>query len=233
MTILTACQRAAIKLTGSQPTILFSTTDQFALELRVLANEVGEAVMKAHDWRKLTLLQTETGDGSDTSFALPSDYDRMPIKGNVYSSLSQTPLTRAKDLDQWQEFTLSGMAGSPGAWIMLGGELQILPALETGVDATYYYVSNLLWSTEAGIAATKTEATADADVFTLPERLIALGVVWRWKQMKGKEYGEDLKNFEIAFGEEAGRDKGSRLLYVGPARVSSDAELAYPGTITP
>ena len=50
--------------------------------------------------------------------------------------------------------------------------------------------------------------------------------------MKGKEYAEDLKDFEIAMGEEAGREKGSRILYVGKKRVSG-GDLAFGGSVGP
>ena len=233
MTIMTACTDAAYELLGydSAPASLFSSTDEFAVELRTLANKTATAVAKAHDWRKLTLLKTQAGDGSDTSFALPTDYDRMPLKAMIWSTAYTTPLQRVEDLDEWLHMQLTDITVSPGSWIMLGGELQILPAMAASESAKYYYISTLLWSTSAGVAATKAAATLDGDVFTLPERLITLGVIWRWKQMKGKEYSEDLRNAEVAFNEEAGREKGSRILHVGRARIPGDVVTAYPGTV--
>jgi hypothetical protein len=234
MSILTACQKAAIKLLGggASPLQLFGTDDEFAVELRTLANEAAEAVAKAHDWRRLTILKTQGGDGSDTSFALPADFDRMPLKAHVWSTTRDSVMTPARDLDQWLDFQLTSIVGSPGFWIILGGELGILPAMSASESAKYYYVSKYLWAVDGSTTASKAYATADADTFVLPERLITLGVVWRWKQMKGKEYGEDLQNFNFAFGEEAGREKGSRVLHVGRPRFSGGVELAYPGTIT-
>lgn len=231
MTILAACQKAAVKLVGYKPASLFSDAGQLETELATLANESAEAAAKAHDWRALTKLATLAGDGSSTGFTLPADYDRMPLKAAVYSTRSQLPLAPARDLDQWLEFQLTTVVGAPGWWTVLGGQMQIRPALAATDTAKFYYVANLIWAAAPAAAASKTEATADTDLFVLPERLITLGVVWRWKQLKGKEYAEDLRHYEIAFGEEAGRDKGARALSIGRARVAGDAAPAYPGTL--
>src|SRR5215207_92000 len=233
MTILSACQKAAIKILGGggAPAELFSSTDEFAVELRTLANETADNLAKAHEWRKLTILETEAGDGSATSFDLPADFDRLPIKMAVWSTASSTPLSPARDLDEWLDMSLTGFTATPGVWIMLGGELQVLPAPGASDTLKYYYLSNLLWTASGGTVASKTEADSDGDTCALPERLITLGVVWRWKQQKGKEYAEDLRSFEIAFGEETGRDRAPRIIAIGAPRSSSGAALAYPGTI--
>jgi hypothetical protein len=235
MTILSACQEAAIELLGygSMPSSLFSSTDEFAVELRTLANKTATALAKAHDWRKLTVLNTTDGDDDATSFALPSDYDRMPLKAQVWSSARTTPLERVEELDHWLHMQLTETWASGGCWILLGGTLQIAPAMSVDESAKFYYLSNLLWTPNGGSTATKTVATADADTCALPERLITLGVIWRWKKMKGKEYAEDLKDAEIAFGEETGREKGSRILHVGRKRISDDANLSYGGSVGP
>jgi hypothetical protein len=232
MTILSACQSAAVRLLGRRPAAILSSDGQFELELGVLANETAIAIAKAHDWQKLKVLHTISGDGSDTSFALPAAYDRMPLKAAVWSTATSTPLTPARDDDQWLDFQLTSIVGSPGFWRILGGEMQILPAMSASETAKFYYVSNKLWIVDGGTVATKTEATVDTDTCVLPERLIALGVIWRWLQLKGKEYGEALRNFELAFSEEAGRDKGSRILAIGTPRIAGDVQVAYPGAIS-
>lgn len=223
MTVLTACTAAAIELNQPEPASLFSSTDQFPKELRTQANKTAEAILKTYDWQAFTVLQTMTGDGSTTSFPLPDDYDRMVLKSSVLTSQFAAPLGKARDLDQWLNFQLRPFVGAPGWWIVLGGAMQILPALGSGITAKFYYVKNKIVS-----AGTKTEFTVDADTFDLPERLITLGVIWRWRAQKKMEYGEDMRNFEIALAEEMTRDKGSRILTVGRQRIGIDADVAHP-----
>ena len=46
----------------------------------------------------------------------------------------------------------------------------------------------------------------------LPERLLTLSLVWRYKELTGLEYGEDQQNYEIALAQEQTRDRGSYVL---------------------
>lgn len=229
MTILASCQSAAATLLGRQPSSFFGVsvgTDE--TEIASLANETAIAIMKAHDWQKLKTLKTHTGNGSATSFVLPTDFDRMLKKGNVHSSLYKTAyFSPVDDEDEWLYLQDTLATATPGFWIILGGAFQIFPAMASTETARYYYISNLIFS------GTKTQATADADTFALPERLITLGTIWRWRSKKGLEYAEDMQNFNIALAEEISRDKGSRIITVGRARIPDGVQVAYPGNIIP
>lgn len=229
MTALSAASEAAVQLWGRELPTLFSSTDQEVVELRTLLHDVAEDVGKAHDWPVLMARHSISGDGSDTSFPLPADYDRMPVKSNLYSTRSQLPLARVHDIDQWLEFEITPVVGYPGYWVLLGGELQIKPALATGENVRFYYISNRVWTD----GTPKERATQDSDRFRLPERLITLGLIWRWRQMKRLEYGEDLASFSEAMAHEVSRAKGSRILKVGRPRISTGVALAYPGEVTP
>lgn len=227
MTVLSACQEAAIELSQTEPTTLFSTTDRFAKELRVQANKSAVAIMKRYDWQALTKRATITGDGSDTTFDLPTDYDRMAAKTNLASSASNIDLVKATDLDQWDYFQNHFSTPTPGYWIVLGGQLQVMPAPGSGVVHSYYYISRNV------VSGNQAAFTADGDTFVLPERLLTLSIIWRWRASKRLEYAEDMQNFEIAFGEETATDKGSRILVAGQQRMPYNVRTAYPGPLGP
>lgn len=232
MSVLSAAQSAGIRLIGSKPVSLFSPTGanlQFANELAELATETAVDIAKQHDWRTLTKLATITGDGAALAFDLPEDYDRMPVKAAVHSATwEQWRYEPARDLDQWQDILTFAGSGLPGWWIILGGQFQITQGnsvpLGVGTQAKFYYISNQ-------IVAGKTAFTADADEFVLSERLLTLGLIWRWRAQKRQEYGEDMKNYELALEKEIAHDKGSRILATGPLRVRGDFREAYPGAL--
>lgn len=223
MTVLSACAEAAIELNRSEPLSLFSTTDQFSKELRVQANKAAVAIAQAYDWQRLLKLATMTGDGSATAFTLPDDYDRMPKKAALHSSAWQTATFRkADDLDQWLFLNDTDLSGVPGNWIIIGGEMNIFPAMSASETARFYYLTNQI------VSGSKTAFTADADTFLLPERLLTLSVIWRWRAQKRMEYAEDMSNFEIALAEEIGKDRGSNIITVGQIRLPKGAGVAYP-----
>lgn len=225
MTVLSACQEAAIELSQTEPTTLFSSAGKFAKELRVQANKSAVAIAKAYDWQALTKRATITGDGTDTSFSLPTDYDRMVLKTNLASSASNIDLIKARDLDQWDYFQNHLSTTVPGYWMIMGGEVLINPAPATGVVHSYYYISKNV------VTGNKIAFTADTDTFVLPERLLTLSIIWRWRASKRMEYAEDMQNYEIALGEETATDKGSRLLVVGRMRYPGNVRTAYPGPL--
>jgi hypothetical protein len=228
MSILSAAKSAATRLSQQQPTSLFATTDTFSVEIADLANETAVAIAKAHDWQALTKLATLTGDGSEIAFPLPDDYDRMLLKAKVHSIRFRTAVFRAaRDLDEWLFFNDYLTTGTPGNWVILGGQMQIFPAMPVDETARFYYMSNQI------VSGAKTSFTLDADTFVLPERLLTLGLIWRWRSQKGMEYAEHLSNYEIALSEEISRDKGSHVITVGRQRYSSDVNFAWPGQITP
>jgi hypothetical protein len=229
MTALSAASDAAVQLWGRELPTLFSSTEQEVMELRTLLHDVAEDIGKAYDWPILIVKHSINGDGVDTSFPLPVDYDRMPIKSNLYSTRSQLPLARVHDIDQWLEFEITPVVGYPGYWMLLGGEVQIKPALATGENFRFYYVSNRVWTD----GTPKERATQDGDRFRLPERLITMGLIWRWRQMKRLEYGEDMASYQAALEQETARAKGSRILKVGRPRISRGVVLAYPGEVVP
>lgn len=227
MSVLTACQKAAIRLVGQKPQTLFSTTDQFAMELADLANEAATDIAKAHDWQALTKRFDAVGDGTTVTFPLPSDYDRMLKKGDVHSTKwLWARFLPARDLDQWLDLMSWLTVGNPGYWIILNDEFNVWPRMAADEKATFYYISKYL-TTNA-----KPQFDADADEFALDERLLTLSVIWRWRAQKRLEYAEDMRNFEIALSKAIADDKGSQIIYGrGFRRLGYDTRVAYPGAL--
>lgn len=196
---------------GVRPPAIFSSQGQKEVECQYLANEVAEDIAKSNDWQKFTKLYTMTGDGVAGEFALPADYDRMTQGVGVHSSTwFNRRYENAETLDRWLDLRILAPGFPPGYWIIQNNLFQIIPAVATGDDAQYYYQSNLIVRPASG--DDKAEFTRDDDSFILPERLLTLGIIWRWKAMKGQPYAEDLQSFETALAQEQTRDRGARVI---------------------
>lgn len=234
MTILSCAQDAAVILNRPQPTSLFSTTDSFAAELLVAAKQVAESLVKEeHDWRNLTTLATCQGDASTVIFPLASvapGYERL-IKGAKLHSLrfKNATFRAARDLDEWLFINDNLLVGSPGNWVLLNKSVQIFPPMPVSDTARFYYISNLYAAKADGTA----QATflADTDTFALDERLMRLGMVWRWRANKRLEYAEDLKDYEVAKSAAMGAEKGNQVIVVGRQRVRNGGRIAYPALL--
>lgn len=230
MTVLSACQSAIVRLVGRRPAAVFSSADQLEIEVADLANEAATAIMKANDWQALTKLGTVTGDGTALAFNLPSDYDRFPVKQALHSSRWELyHFVPALDLDQWLDFKTYLTVGVPGYWTLLGGQLQIQPVISNNETAQFYYISKEIVRDAGGTL--KTAFDKDTDTFLLPERLLTLSIIWRWRAQKRLDYGEDMRNYEIALSEEIGRERGPRMFAAGSQRYQFDTRYAYPGPL--
>ena len=69
-------------------------------------------------------------------------------------------------------------------------------------------------------------------MFKLEERLLKLGIIWRWKAHKGQAYEEEMATFETLKQRLVKQDAGAKALVVGRKRLTLDADLAYPVPIS-
>jgi hypothetical protein len=229
MSVLSACQSAMVRLVGRKPQTVFSSTNQMEIEIADLATDVAVDIMKSHDWRALTKFHTLTGDGSTTEFDLPSDFDRIVLAQRITDTSNWLwGYSSAQTLEDWMVITNSGFAAvTPGWWVILDGKMQFSPAPTSGSPAKFAYISKNIARAAAGGAPIAT-FTDDGDSFVLEDRLLTLGLIWRWKAQKGLEYAEDMANFEKAFSENAGRDKGSQAIRKGSPYSYLGTHLAWP-----
>jgi hypothetical protein len=263
VTVLSAGQSAGITLLSRRPASLFSDDDAFGLELGNLASEAATDIAEFYEWQKLKVLQSYDGDGDTIAFNLPDDYGRMLKSGELLSLLWwNRPFRRIMDENEWLYLKQTGVVGMPGAWIMLGGQMQIFPPMPIGERASFFYISkNVVAENAAALAndpriliddqgrtlidaggnsliafstfLNKAAFTDDNDIFVLSERILTLSLIWRWRQMKRMEYAEDLTNYEIALATATGTDKGARVLVTQGRRRRLAGDLAFPGRINP
>jgi hypothetical protein len=154
----------------------------------------------------------------------------MPVKAQIFRTSTTRPMVMINDLDTWQLNRLQSISDPTGEAIILGGFLQIYPAMESTDSAKYYYQSNLIVDPASG--SNKTAFTLDTDVFVLNERLLTLCLVWKYRSQGGLDYQQELQDYAMAMAQEIARDKGSRMIVLGRGRMPDGVATAYPGSIT-
>ena len=229
MTVLSCLQEACPFIGLAVPSAVMSATDRDSVELKAVANDMADKIAKAYGWQKFATLKTHTGDGSTEDFDLPDDYDWMPDDRNVWTSDNNQPLCKVASLDDWLGQVVRDWEPVPGNWIIYGDQIHIRTALGSGITAKYYYQSNLIIEPASG--SNKTAFTLDTDTYRLSERLLKLGVIYRWKQLKGQPYSEEMNDFEDLKERLIARDKGATILKQGTSRIAKGATMAYPGNV--
>jgi hypothetical protein len=229
MTVLSACQDAAIELGQTYPNSVFSSSNTFARELQLQAKRAAAAIAKSYDWQQLIQTATLTGDGTTTAFDMPADFDRTLKTAKVHSSAFEgQTFVQARDYDHYLYITDTSISALPGFWIIQGGQMNIFPAMADDETARFYYVSKYPVLATDGTTEKET-FTADTDTFRLSEKVLALGIAWRWRAMKQLDFAVHSANYELALSEEIGRNRGPKVLVSGYVR--SQGTEPYPGAL--
>lgn len=233
MTILSVIKSVCSVIGIDIPSEVYTSTEPAMVEMQAMANEMAQRIaFDGRDWTKLKALATLTGDGSALGFNLPADYQRMLKKARLWPSASPyAPFAHYADTDQWLGITTQNFQNLIGAWTIIGEQLMIRPAMANLATAQFYYITrNIVKAVDNSV---KAEFTVDTDVFRLDERILKLGIIWQWKASKGQSYGEEMSTYEDALAVQSGGDKGSNIIVVGRGRRPVDADIAFPGVITP
>lgn len=230
MTVLSALQSAALRLIGRKPTTFFGASGNFENELTDWVNEVAADIAQYQDWQALQKVHTINGDGVTAEFNMPTDYGRMMVVSDVQDLDNWVWGYRAfTDINQFLYHEARGFGPWPGGWIIYGDKMRFSPVPAIGQDATFPYVSNK-WA-RASDTTPKAAFNNDADTFALPERLLTLGVVWRWRENKSLDATGDQEAFMKALDEYGAKDKGSRVIRRNQRRTLPGTHLAWPGTL--
>lgn len=231
MSVLSVIQSACTSgIALTRPTSVFGSSIREMLELAGLVQETAEMIASAHEWEKLNRIATITGDGTSEDFDLPTDYDRMLEKSQLWTSSLETPLTPVSDRDEWLGLDVQSFDFVVNAWIKYGDQIHIKPAPAAAEAIKYWYQSNLIVAPASG--TNKAEFDTDADTFRIDERLLKLGLIWKWREMKGLPYAENMADYERALAKRMHEDKGSRIIRIGRPSLPRDAIYAYPKSIT-
>jgi hypothetical protein len=231
MTVLSAIQNVSASIALDRPEAVFSSTEREHFELQVLANTAGLYIARDYEWQALKLVGTLTGDGTQTAFDLPADYDRMLKDAELRSSRYITSLTHVTGSDQWLDMEIRQFNQVVGMWTLYGGQVRIRPAPATGEEVKFFHMSKLWAKDDQGTL--KEGFTKDTDTFRLSQTLLELCMIWKWRAQKGLPYAQDQENYEDAKEKLITADKGSRILAIGRSRRLRGVTPAYPVSIVP
>ena len=228
MSVLDAMQKAAIRLVGRKPQSFFGVDNGFELELTDLVNEVAADIAAYRDWQGLIRTVTLGGNGEVTDYPLPADYERMLL------------FAEPDDQDRWfwgyqaftdiHEYFRAKESGfyARGGWIIFEDQLHFAPAPATGSQTLFPYITKN-WAARGGVP--RADFGADGDEFLLPERLLTLGLVWRWREQKKLDASGDQEAFIMALEQYATKDTGTKVYRNRPRVSFPGTYLAWPGEL--
>lgn len=229
MTLLSVIQDAAPYIGIDVPDQVMAATNRDMVEMKSVFKAMARRIAISYPWQKLATIATYTGDGSTEDFSLPSDFDWMPDDNQVWVSDNDTAIAKVMSQDEWLGLTVRDFSPTPSCWIIYGGQIHFKDALANTITAKHFYQSNLINDPASG--SNSATFTLDTDTFVLDEELLRLAIIYRWKQLKGQPYAEEMNDYEERKEKLIARDKGATILKAGGFRMPRGATLAYPGSV--
>jgi hypothetical protein len=230
MSILTAVSDAMVLCGLPQPSGVISNPDPTVTKFVAFAQNEVELTGSDYNWRNLNIALSLTGDGTTTLFALPSDFERA-LQGNFLFSNKYPSIPLQGPVSSQELLALKALPVTPArpVWRLIGGLLEIWPALSANETVSGEYRSTNAIVSGDGLTR-KPRWTSDSDYALFPEIIVRLGLIWRWKQSKGLDYGEDFKTYQMERDKKAGHEAGGRVVNMSTGlRIAEDQ---YPGIIS-
>lgn len=196
MSVLTVVQDAMELCGFAQPTIVYNSTDAITRNFMALLRVEGDELSKYHGWRTLKVRAALVGTGSDTVFDLPIDFAKF-APGQVFwmqDGLWQ-PLKQASD-EEMLALQSDSVSILRPVWRLYGDQIEFYPAIDLDQQINCEYRSEY-WAISDDLTTRKPRFTADSDRFLVPEPVLKLGLVWRFKHAKGFDYAEDFRTYQL------------------------------------
>lgn len=200
MSFLTVVQAVA-KNAGLRVPQTISMSDADQVKLAEFINETGLELARRVDWGALRKIATITSLGTDSEYSIAADFDRLSIGANV--AWSGTVLRGSLTADEW--FVLEPVQGDPRYFYLRNEKLGFYPYPAISETVRVQYQSKN-WAK----GGTATALEVDADTALVPDLLLELGGIWRWRRHVGKDYSDHMAEFEAALIDRAKFDGGVR-----------------------
>ena len=230
--IVDILDRAARQCSVSSPSNWVTSQDLSALEIRDFMGEtVDDILSRIETPQPIGASATITGDGGAT-YALPASFKRLKRGAYAVRERDDACIPVADDGD-WSYLVHRGSTGGDRYFRVTGIDgafsMEFYRPLEAGAEVSVEYVSTL-WAQSAtgdGIA----DLSAGDDISRLPRRIIEAGIVWRWRERKGLDFGGKLAEYEAMLARFSSDSRTARVVSFGKRNVYKPFDVPVPDFI--
>lgn len=217
-TLLQSIQSRCRLLGLSVPTVVTTSTNLTILQLWELANEeVKDHSNREYEFPKLRDTATFTYGPSVAPFnALDLESTgavrgyRSMVPNSFWNTSRRLPVFGPVSDSDWQQMIVMQISASVDNYRVNGNFIQLYSTLGVANNYAFQYLSN--FGVVDNIGVSKELFTADTDLPRLPSRIFELGLLWRWRQIKGQPYAEEMEQYEQMLREEARNEPTSNTL---------------------
>jgi hypothetical protein len=226
--------RAARECSVPPPSSWASATGQTHLEILDFMDQTASTILDRVDLPSpMSEVVALTGDGMTLDFPLPGATRLKRGKLSVYEQgLARRELVPVSTDGEWQALQDNGSTGATRFYRLQGyeGALTLSIYRPLGAAETVLaWVMNGKWINRNG--AYEATFADEADVSMLPRKVMEAGIVWRFRQRKGLEYGDKLAEFEAMLGRMSNDATPRRAIAFGSTPVRGPWDIPVPDFI--
>ena len=215
MTILTIVQGIVKKLNLNSPSAVIGNTNKEIIQLLNIANEEGDELSRRYRWQRLMTESTFSSAATESQGAMTTlagaDFGWI-ANDTIWNRTRNRPMLPVDDV-QWQAMKSATITGPFEYFRIRGGNLIVIPTMTASQTCAFEWISKN-WCASSG--GTGQEAwTADSDTGRLDEKIMAQGIMWRFKKYKGLDYAEDFAQYERLVQDAMTRDGAKKHTSMG------------------
>lgn len=222
--VSSACKRLGL----NAPAAVVTSSDPQYLQFLELLNEEGQELSARFPWQSITnevSFTTVATESQGSMSTLAPNYNYI-INDTIWNRTLRRPVFGPKAAQTWQQQKAFAINGPWSNYRIYGDALHMFPVPTAGQSCYFEYVSKNWITLSAG--GTASEFANDADTPLLDDECLLLGLLWRWKAMKGLDYGEDFNKYEKRVLDAYNRDAGRDWLNLSNTRYD-----IFPGVVVP
>lgn len=213
MSLLTVIRKSCRLLSIPVPTEVVTSTDVQVQQLYEIANEEGNELAGSFNWQIMRKQHVFTTTATpEQATAVPADWDRF-IPNSFFNRTQRRQVLGPITPQQWQAIQAQPQLNRVFlAFIERDGNFLITPTPTAGDEIAYEYgTKNWVYSDDT-IPMSRSDYESDSDTSYLDEKLIILGVRWRFLKSKGLDYAEDFRTYMSERQQKQARDGGTGII---------------------
>ena len=229
MTLISVVNSVQDRLSLPRSSAVVGSTDRTARQMLALLNEVGNYLVRKHDWRLLTKERSITTTATETQTnALPADFKRI-VPDSMWNRTRLLPVVGPVSPQQWQALEVKTVPQITPIWRVRNGTraLLLLPVPAAGEQVYFEYVSSGWVLADDGVTYSSS-FSADTDTMLFDEELMKAGLRYYFLQAKGLDFSVAKAEFFDAFDNEKVDDGGKRSVNMGGSRTFSPSNPPWP-----
>ena len=216
-TLLAIVQNVAAQVAFPVPADPAGSTDPAVQQMVQSVNLAGIELLSMYDWQELVKsydinIQQDTPNQKEKAFALPDDFFDWIDQTN-WNSTNQFPSLGPVSPQMWQQLLIrTTLPTLSFYWQVRGNQIYVLAPPSAVQVMKFFYVSQG-WVTDADDpTTTKNRMVKNGDVTLLDPIVLTSFTRVKWLEMKGLDSSAAMRDFQVAYENRKGAEKGSPVL---------------------